>query len=499
MADRPHVVIFNPDQWRADTLGHLGNPAAQTPVLDEWATTDAVSFGQAYCQNPVCTPSRCSFMTGWYPHVRGHRTMFHMLQPDEPCLLRTMKDSGYHVWWGGKNDLVPAQNSLEPYCDVRYQPEQPTRAMFAMDQAMTWRGAPDSDTYYSFYVGKLTAEDPGPGPDGAAIYRDNDWANVLGAIEHIDNRPEDQPLCIYLPLTYPHPPYAVEEPWFSAIDRNALPPRVPAPDDWSTKPSILSGLEENFRMRDWDEARWDELRATYLGMGSRVDYQFGLLVDALKRAGIYDDTAIFFFSDHGDFTGDYNLVEKTQNTFEDCLTRVPLLVKPPRGVSVAPRVTDALVELIDIPATIEDWCDLPRNHTHFGRSLAPLVAGETGEGRDAVFCEGGRRSDEHAAKELESGAIGQRGAIYWPRMMLQHQDGVPYHTRAIMCRTATHKYVRRLDESDELYDLVEDPRELSNRIDDPSLADTLAVLRERLLDHLLATSDVVPLTPDKRV
>ena len=79
---KPHLLIFNPDQWRGDVLGHMGNPAVQTPDLDRFAAEDAVSFRNAFCQNPVCTPSRCSFMSGWYPHVRGHRTMSHMLHPD---------------------------------------------------------------------------------------------------------------------------------------------------------------------------------------------------------------------------------------------------------------------------------------------------------------------------------------------------------------------------------------------------------------------------------
>jgi arylsulfatase A-like enzyme len=91
----PHIVIFNPDQWRGDVLGHLGNRAAVTPHLDRMVATDAVSFRNAFCQNPVCTPSRCSFMTSWYPHVRGHRTMFHMLRQDEPVLLKTLKENGY--------------------------------------------------------------------------------------------------------------------------------------------------------------------------------------------------------------------------------------------------------------------------------------------------------------------------------------------------------------------------------------------------------------------
>lgn len=492
MASRPHIVVFNPDQWRSDVMGHLGNPAAVTPNLDRWTQTDAVSFSHAFCQNPVCTPSRCSFMTGWYPHVRGHRTMFHMLRPDEPMLLKTLKDNGYYVWWGGKNDVVPAQNGFDDYCDVKYRPERAPDPLWGPRPQAEWRGEPDDDSYYSFYVGKI---DP---PNGdAEYYYDSDWANVLGAIDLIHNRPPNQPLCIYLPLVYPHPPYAVEDPWHGTIDRSLLPPRAPTPDDWQGKPSILKGIAERQRLQTWTEERWTELRATYYGMCARVDHQFGLLLEALRDAGIYDDTAVFFFSDHGDFTGDYGLVEKTQNTFEDCLTRVPLLVKPPGGYAVRPRVCDALVELIDVPATIEAVTGVAPRHTHFGRSLLPLIAGETDDGRDAVFCEGGRCHGETHCMELESTQSQSPEGLYWPRLSLQRSEG-PEHSKAVMCRTRDFKYVRRLYETDELYDLRSDPRELHNRIDDPSLATVCAQLKERLLTFYLETGDVVPHDPDRR-
>jgi arylsulfatase A-like enzyme len=453
----PHLVIFNPDQWRGDVLGHLGNAGAVTPNLDRWVATDAVSFRYAFCQNPVCTPSRCSFMTGWYPHVRGHRTMFYMLRPDEPVLLKRLKDNGYFVWWGGKNDLVPAQHGYDPYCDVKHDPRaagRPVRPMFAMDRQREWRGPPGSDTYYSFYVGRLDV------PAGEDHYHDSDWAHVQGAIDLIRRYGRGQgpaaqagkPLCLYLPLTYPHPPYAVEDPWYSMIDRTQLPPRLPTPDGWRGKPSLLKGIWERQRLQSWTEERWTELRATYYGMCARVDHQFGLVMDALREAGLYDDTAVFFFPDHGDFTGDYGLVEKTQNTFEDCLVRVPLLIKPPRGVPVRPRVSEAIVELIDVPATVEALTGLPPTHTHFGRSLLPVLAGETDEHRDAAFCEGGRRHGERQAMELESTSSQDPSGLYWPRVGLQSSEG-PEHTKAAMCRTREFKYVRRLYEPDELYDL----------------------------------------------
>ncbi len=489
MTKRPHIVIFNPDQWRGDVLGHMGNPAAVTPNLDRWVQTDAVSFRNAFCQNTVCTPSRCSFMTGWYPHVRGHRTMYHMLRSDEPVLLKTLKDAGYFVWWGGKNDLVPGQLGYEDYCDVKYRPERPLYPN--LHSLENWRGAPDSDTYYSFYHGRLEQDDDND------VYYDGDWANVLGAIDFIKDAPPDQPLCIYLPLGFPHPPYAVEDPFYSSIDRSKVPPRAPTPDDWTGKPSILKGIYERQNLQGWSEERWTELRATYYGMCARVDHQFGLLMEALRAAGIYETTAVFFFADHGDFTGDYGLVEKTQNTFEDCLSRVPFLIKPPSGVPVQPRVSDAIVELIDFPATVEALTGITPKHTHFGRSLLPVLAGETDEHRDAAFCEGGRLHGEEHCMELESTSSQSPSGLYWPRMDMQRGEG-PAHTKAIMCRTKGFKYVRRLYEADELYDLQADPQELDNRINDPSLAEVLASLKERLLTFYQETCDVVPHDTDRR-
>ncbi len=490
MADRPHILIFNPDQWRGDVLGHLDNPAAATPNLDRLVAEDGVSFRNAYCQNPVCTPSRCSFMTGWYPHVRGHRTMFHMLHPErgEPVLLKVLKDSGYFVWWGGKNDLIPGQDGPESCCHVYHRSDEEPRPLWRIHEQQDWRGEPDSDTFWSFYVGELPR-----GEDG--VYYDTDWSHIEAACDLIRNRPERGPLCIYLPLVYPHPPYAVEEPWYSMIDRDALPPRAPAPEGPTDEPSLLKGIRDAQGLQGWSEERWRELRATYYGMCARVDHQFGLVVEALKDAGIYEETAIFFLADHGDFTGDYGLVEKTQNTFEDCLTRVPFLVKPPAAAGVKPGVSEALAELVDFPATVYDFTGLQPGYDHFGRSLAPLLRGDTDENRDAVFCEGGRLKGETHCMELESNQ--DPHGVYYPRLKLQKEAG-PEHTKATMCRTRDFKYVRRLYEHDELYDLRADPQELHNVVEEEEYAAALEEMKERMLTFYVETSDVVPREIDRR-
>ncbi|MCK9478461.1 MAG: sulfatase-like hydrolase/transferase [Firmicutes bacterium] len=485
----PNIIIFNPDQFRADALAHLGNPASVTPNLDKIQEKDAVSFRYAFCQNPVCTPSRCSFMSGWYPHVRGHRTMHHMMRSDEPVLLKTLMDAGYYVWWGGKNDLVQ-KHRINQYCSFKNEPKTPLKPAAGAEYRQR-RGEPDGDNFYSFYVGQIkTWKD--------SVNFDSDWHNVTEAVKFIKNPPADQPFCIYLSLTFPHPPYAVEEPWYSTIDRKKVCDRISTPLDWSKKPSILKGIHDRQGLYGWTEERWTELQSTYLGMCARVDYQFGLIIDALKETGSYNDTAVFMFSDHGDFTGNYGLVEKTQNTFEDCLTRVPFIIKPPAGIPLDAGIRDnALVELIDFAATVEDLVGIKPSHTHFGKSLLPLIKNGKGSHRDAVFCEGGRLHGETHCMERESKGSTDSTAPYWPRVSLQSSEG-PEHTKAVMVRTMDYKYIYRLYETDELYDLKNDPSELNNRIDDPAMENIIRQMRDRLLMFYLETCDVVPHIADIR-
>ena len=499
MDNKPNIIIFNVDQWRGDVLGHVGNPAAKTPNLDEIIKNDGVSFSNAFCQNPVCTPSRCSFMTGWYPHVRGHRTMHHMLhlERDEPNLLRILKDNGYFVWWGGRNDLISAKDDLKEHCDIYFWPSKEDLKRWGhkwkpnLHLSDGWRGEPGSDNYYSFFAGKLDTR-------GSDIYFDYDWSIVLGAIDFIQTYDGEKPLCMYIALSNPHPPYGIEEPWYSLIDRNELPPRKKTPKDWLGKPSLLKGIHERQGLQNWTENQWNDLRATYYGMCARLDHQFGLFIEELKKKNFYDDSAIFLFSDHGDFTGDYGLVEKTQNTFEDSLTRIPFIIKPPSEINVKPRVSDALVELVDFSETVFALTNIAPNYSRFGKNLIPLLQGKTEQHRDAVFCEGGRLYGEMHAMELESPSNLTPSGLYWPRVGLQTTDDGPYHCKATMCRTNNFKYVYRLYEKDELYDLNKDPEELNNIVDDLKSKDVLNRLKERILTWYVETCDVVPYEIDRR-
>ncbi len=490
MKKRPNIIIFNPDEMRLDTMGHMGNPAAKTPFLDEFQQTEAVSFRNAYCQNPVCVPSRCSFFTGLYPHVHGHRTMAHLLRPGESSLFLELKNSGYHVWMNSRNDLHAAQYEgwLEQNADEIFYGGEVRPAPGTVLSNV--RGPMGGKQFYSHFGGELKLDE-----NGRNYTRDDEAVDKL--IERIRNPINDKPLCAFVGLMYPHTPYQVEEPYFSAIDRSKLPPRV-KPEECSGKPLMEERLRYYQHMQDYTEEDWDELRAVYLGMCMKVDDQFRRVCEALKEAGIYDDTAIFFLSDHGDFDGDYSLPEKAQNCFEDCLTKVPFLVKPPKAEAVDPGISDSCVELVDFYATAMEYAGAVPDHTHFGRSLRPVIADRKAKIREYAFCEGGRMpKEEHCDESHVNGPNGSPPSfVYWPRQSAQREDDA--HLKGTMISDGRYKYIMRQDDSDEFYDLEKDPGERKNEIDNPEYASVIRRMEREMLRWYQGTCDVVPLDFDAR-
>ena len=482
---KKNIVIINPDQMRADALHHLGNLASSTPALDALAE-DGVSFDSCFCQNPVCVPSRCSFMTGLYPHVHGHRTMGYLLRRGESNLFSELKAAGYFTWSNGRGDLIAGQDRewLRKNYDVLY--DEPGLEN-GNDEG---RGEKDGDNYFSFFRGVVDSV------DGKTLL-DNDMIWAKGAVDQIKNRPKDRPLLLFLGLNAPHPPYRVEQKYIDRIDVSKLPPRIPSLTESDGKPSMEEGLAKGLRVSTWEEERFDRLRTVYLGMCARVDDIVDMVVGALKEEGIYDDTAIFIFSDHGDYTGDYGLVEKAQNTFEDCLTNVPLIIKPPKGEAIEHGINSNLVEMVDFYATAMDYAHVTPDHDHFGISLRKTIEQKTVQIRDAVFCEGGRRHCESQCMEKGNSAMSNMMDDYEPRMKMQQSDG-PEHTKAAMVRTDTYKYVKRLYESDEFYALAEDADERINRISDERFSDAIAMMKDRLLTWYQETCDVVPHNEDSR-
>lgn len=489
MQRRPNILIFNPDEMRADTLAHLGNPAAITPNIDALVRQDAVSFSNAYCQNPVCVPSRCSFLTGLYPHTRGHRTMSYLLHPGEDTLFTELRRAGYFVWMNDRNDFAAGQcdGFFDAQADEIYYGRQKPHGP---GPEQNLRGERGGKNFYSHYEGRLALDENGEN------YNADDEV-IDAAIERLRHPINDKPLCMFLGLMWPHTPYGCEEPYFSAIDKARLPQRI-KPEECSGKPKIQALIRQYAGMEQYTEEDWQQLRSTYLGMCMKIDRQLGKIVRALKDAEMYDNTLILFISDHGDFAGDYGLVEKAQNTFEDCLTRVPFIVKPPKACGVDAGISPALTELLDLYATVLDYANVQPCHTHHSRSVRRVVENRQCANRTAVFCEGGRMPGETHCDEYHIN--GENGSpesfVYWPKQKAQADDVA--HGRGIMLRTEKYKYVSRITEPDELYDLTADAGERINLIDAPSLQPLVTGLQGQLLKWLQATVDIVPFAYDAR-
>ena len=173
--------------------------------------------------------------------------------------------------------------------------------------------------YYSFLA------DPAPNAT-------QDLDNVDAALQFINGRTGDNsstPWMMFLPLLLPHPPYSCPEPWYSMVDRSVV--NVSRPADLKNKPDFhrvvrnTSGLDR--QSPEMADATFREARAIYLGSIAYSDYLLGQLLDALDATGQADDTVVVVFSDHGDYAGDYGLVEKWPSGLEDVLTRVPLYVR----------------------------------------------------------------------------------------------------------------------------------------------------------------------------
>ena len=470
---RPNILYINPDQMRADALGCYGHPVVHTPNIDRLAAM-GVRYEQCHVQHSVCTPSRCSFMTGWYPHVRGHRTLWNPLQKDEPNTLKYLKQAGYDVHWIGKNDLL-AEDAIAESVTAVHQWNWPSQ----------WPAHPfafGEPGYYSF----LFTATPGETMDGNCYRR---------AVELVrEKQSSDKPWMLYLPTLYPHVPFTCPEPWYSMYDPEDMPDFRPA--ELPGKPAFHRLIRQYYQLDAMDPAVFKKIAAVYLGMISYQDHLLGELLDTLEATGQMENTAIFMFSDHGEWAGDYGLVEKWPGGLDDCLTRVPMIVKTP-GCR-AGHVVREPIECFDIVPTTLELAGIELGHTQFGRSMQACQQGANGDPDRAVFAEGGYGLHEPHCFE---GALADIGTDpkrpYYPKGLLQQEHPLAC-ARCTMIRTATHKLIRRPDDVSELYDLVRDPKEIVNHYGQPGYAKVQAELESRLLDWYIQTSDVTPFARQNR-
>lgn len=468
-----NYILLYPDELRAESLGCYGHPVVKTPNIDALAAEGTLFEGN-YSAHPVCVASRCSLVTGWYPHVSGFRSQRNYASDATPNFWQYLKDAGWTTALIGKDDCFDKVSTDRIFDE---HPKYPLDFNVGQDGTL-------ENNYYTMIL--PPEEDNG---DDKPV--DRMIANK--SIDFINRHAKDEnPFCLWVNFLYPHPAYTCPEPWYSMYDGEELPIRG---KEWlKGKPDIYE-LTRQYRHSDSENPSvFRKMNSIYLGMISYVDSLIGEIVQSLRDNGIYDDTTVILCSDHGDFAGDAQLTEKHPNTLDDMLTRVPLIIRRP-GAPKNHRVS-ALSQSIDIFPTVFDYEGLKIRHDQFGVSLRDEVEGSFGNNSRVVYSEGGYDTREpqcfeHVGLPDIAKQIMHEGTVYYPKF--EQQEKSPESLcRTVMRRDRNMKIIVRTNGENEMYDMVNDPQEYHNLYLDPSYKGLFMELSFDMLNWLIHTSDVVP-------
>jgi arylsulfatase len=473
--DRPNILWICTDQQRWDTLGCYGNSLVHSPWIDALARGGAL-FESAYCQSPVCTPSRASFLTGRYPRTTRCRDNGQNIPADEVLVTRLLADAGYVGGLSGKLHLSASHPS------VRISPERRTDDGY---DRFHWSHSPDHQSPANEYLlwlrergvrfeRKSHPASPYVHASLPAEYHQTTWC-AQKAIDFMKERAAadgKQPWFFSVNLYAPHHPFdpAPEylERYLDRLDAIPLPDYAPGELDGKPEAQRIDhrgayGIPNYYPFHEMNDNDHRLVRAAYWAMCEQIDDQVGRMMETLERSGQREHTLIVFMSDHGEMLGDHGIYLKGPYFYEPAV-HVPLIIA---GSGVAARRISGLVELVDVAPTLLEAAGLPKHQGMQGRSLWPLLDGATTGGeeppqREDVYCE----------------ISASRGGQQWC---------------ATMVRGKRYKIVVHHGfELGELYDLTADPNETCNRWRDPAYASIRSELLQRACDRIAATADPLP-------
>lgn len=441
---RPNILWLCSDQQRYDTIHALGNPYIDTPNLDKLCA-QGVAFTQAYVQNPVCTPSRASFLSGKYPSSINSNILGGQNNPEHCTLIpKALADAGYHCGNIGKLHISAAWGGYENRGDDGYaefiyslgsghdlQDERNDYANWLREKGINFDDIFTNDGRdYSWYR-----------DDAPLELRQTAWCAERAIRFMTENK--DRPWMLSVNCFDPHPPHDAPKHLVDKYLARNLPDPIFSKDDYALEEQLHDALHQSKGIHPpSDEIR--RQKASYYGMCEIVDTHFGRIIDALDELGLREDTIIIFSSDHGEMLGDHGLILKGCRFFDGAV-RVPLIFSCPGRLASGKQVS-AITEYTDIAPTIAELCGIDFPDTH-GRSLLPAMAdcGREFEERKFVRCEYYNSN---------------RG----------RSDTMP--TYANMYRTKRYKLVVYHNIAwGQLYDMENDPREEHNLWGDPAYAD----------------------------
>ena len=495
---RPRNILFIMcDQLRFDYLSCHGHPTLQTPHIDALAER-GVSFTRAFCQSPICGPSRMSFYTGRYMSSHGANWNGFPLSVHEWTLGDYLRPLDYRVALIGKTHhaadtegmarlgisphsqtgIYLSQCGFEPYeRDDGLHPDQSVDPDLAYNRYLNEQGYPGKNPWHD--VANSAATEHGEILSGWQMRHARLPARVAEqhsetaymtdrAIQFIEEA-SDQPWCAHLSYIKPHWPYIAPEPYHAIYSaQDILPAQRTEQERTHPHPVVAAFMQHEDSQSFHSQEVRETVIPTYMGLIKQIDDHIGRLVAYLKRTERLQNTLIVFTSDHGDYLGDHWLGEK--DLLHDTVAQIPLIICDPdkRADVTRGQQLDHLVESIDLIPTFIEAAEGEYTHQRLeGRSLLPLLHNLDSNNvktvwRDAVFSE----------------------ADYAMRQARLTLGLTPSEARAYMIRTQQWKYIHYEHYPPQLFNIQDDPQELHDLGTDAGHESIRKELHEHLFDWL---------------
>ncbi len=458
VAQSPNVLFIVCDDLNVQ-LSAAGYHRVPTPRLEAFGN-ESITFNRAYCQYPVCGPSRASMLSGLYPESTGvvsNTADIRDTRPGTVSLPQRFRDSGYWTAAVGKifhnEKMQPKDLAWHEYhmfqndthgleVDARREFEAARGSIEKRENRKEWRA------FLSAYSKQTRGQTPpGYGPTDLedAGHRDGKNARKVAAwLESGANG--DKPFFIACGIHKPHVPFLAPQKYFDQFPIEDIEYEPMRRNDWADIPKKAAShryVAFGFEFEKEDDALRREYIQAYHACIAFIDAQLGIVFDALKESGLWEDTIVVFTSDHGYHLGEHSMWGKV-TLFEEC-ARVPMMMRVP-GVTPAGTQSDALVEHVDFYPTLLELCGLEAAGPLQGRSLTSLLEDPSGAGKEFAYTVVSRGKD-----------LG----------------------RSI--RSDRWRYAEWFDaDNAELYDLENDPREYTNLAQNPEYASQLKMMSAAL-------------------